>query len=195
MHKNREKLLHFRQTNEIIPTFAIGFGAPSPLLIEALCLSCNWKPENLSISAREHDSLRVMRGLLSFLICANRFSQDLQLRCGIQFHASFVSFNRGNMDAPVLWELEAECNFMKKIWIFLLGILSGIVLTFLFSLIINRSRNAGITFFDEPGEIVTVECIGKTTPVKCFKIFQTLGEEAGLAYGDEFCARDFLSST
>lgn len=112
--------------------------------------------------------------------------------CGIQFHASFVSFNRGNKDAPVLLGLEDEFNLMKKLWIFILGILSGIVLTFLFSLIINRSRNAGITFFDEPGEIVTVECIGKTTPVKCFKIFQTLGEEAGLAYGDEFCARDLL---
>ncbi len=96
------------------------------------------------------------------------------------------------MDAPVLLGLEDEFNLMKKLWIFILGILSGIVLTFLFSLIINRSRNAGITFFDEPGEIVSVECIGRTTPVKCFKIFQTLGEEAGLAYGDEFCARDLL---
>lgn len=96
------------------------------------------------------------------------------------------------MDAPVLLGLEDEFNLMKKLWIFILGILSGIVLTFLFSLIINRSTNAGITFFDEPGEIVSVECIGRTTPVKCFKIFQTLGEEAGLAYGDEFCARDLL---
>lgn len=55
-----------------------------------------------------------MSGLLSFLICANRFSQDLQLRCGIQFHASFFVNRSGEKDSPVLLGLEAKRNIMKK---------------------------------------------------------------------------------
>ena len=35
-----KKTLHFHHAKEIIATFAIGFGALSPLKIEALCLSC-----------------------------------------------------------------------------------------------------------------------------------------------------------
>lgn len=81
---------------------------------------------------------------------------------------------------------------MKKIWIYILGILSGIVLTFLFSLIINKVRNASITFFDEPGEIITVEQFGKPEPVTSFKIFQTLGKEAGLATGEDWNSHDLL---
>ena len=93
---------------------------------------------------------------------------------------------------PCFGELEAESNSMKKTWVYLLGVLSGVVLTFLVALIINKTRNSAITFFDEPGEIVTVECFGETKPVKSFKIFQTLGEDAGLAMGEDLGSRDLL---
>lgn len=39
---------------------------------------------------------------------------------------------------------------------------------------------------------MTVECFGRTEQVKSFKVFQTLGVDAGLAYGDDFCSRDLL---
>lgn len=81
---------------------------------------------------------------------------------------------------------------MKKIWVYLLGILSGVVLTFLVALIVNKVRNSDISFFDEAGEVVTVECYGRTKVVNSFKIFQTLGENAGLAFGEDLCARDLL---
>lgn len=81
---------------------------------------------------------------------------------------------------------------MKKIWIYLLGVLSGVVLTFLVSLIINRSKNSDISYFDEPGEAITVECYGREKPVISFKIFQTLDKNAGLALGEDFCSRDLL---
>lgn len=81
---------------------------------------------------------------------------------------------------------------MKKIWIYLLGILTGVFITFLISLIVDRSKNSGISFFEKPGEVITVECFGRTEIVKRFKVFQTLGEDAGLAVGDDLCAQDLL---
>lgn len=81
---------------------------------------------------------------------------------------------------------------MKKIWVYLLGILSGVILTFLVSLIINKSKNSDITYFDEPGEAITVECYGRMRPVTSFKIFQTLDKNAGLALGEDLYSRDLL---
>lgn len=81
---------------------------------------------------------------------------------------------------------------MKKIWIYLLGVLSGMILLFLISITLNWLKNSGVTFFDEPGEIVTVERLGRTVPVKSFKVFQTLRKDAGLAYGDEWYSSDLL---
>lgn len=74
----------------------------------------------------------------------------------------------------------------------MLGILSGVILTFLVALIINKVSNSDISFFDEAGGVVTVECYGKTKVVNSFKIFQTLRENAGLAFGEDLCARDLL---
>lgn len=71
---------------------------------------------------------------------------------------------------------------MKKIWIYILGILTGIVVTFLTLMIIAKSSNAnlnGMTFFDKPGQIMDDTS---------FKVMQTLGSNAALAKGknDEF---------
>lgn len=64
--------------------------------IEALCLSCNWKRRKFS-TAQElaWRSPRITRGAAISTFCASGFSYDLQLRCGIQFHASFVSTKWG----------------------------------------------------------------------------------------------------
>lgn len=81
---------------------------------------------------------------------------------------------------------------MKKIWVYLLGILSGVVLTILVSLFINRSRNSDISYFDEPGEILTAENFGENKPVMNLKVFQALGDGFALAMGDEWFSRDLI---
>lgn len=61
---------------------------------------------------------------------------------------------------------------MKKIWVYLLGILTGIALTFIAAVIINASNSYGMKFFDEPGEVFYS---GDLT------VFQALGN-SGLAH-------------
>ena len=73
---------------------------------------------------------------------------------------------------------------MKKIWVYLLGMLSGIVATIIvllvFGLIIRAKNDPGITmlngmsFFETPGEVI------KETN---FKVFQALDDGAALAEG------------
>lgn len=82
---------------------------------------------------------------------------------------------------------------MKKIWIYLLGILSGVTITFLASYLINRAKFSGITFFDEPGEIVTTQnFLGGTEIVDGFEVFQVLGEGAALARGNDLFSYDLI---
>ena len=73
---------------------------------------------------------------------------------------------------------------MKKIWIYLLGLISGIVLTgiviFLLATIYNVKNDPGyqmingITFFEEPGDIIDENS---------FEVFQALGDGSALAHG------------
>ena len=73
---------------------------------------------------------------------------------------------------------------MKKIWVYLLGLLSGIVITivvlWVFGLIIRAKNDPGITmlngmsFFETPGEVI------KETS---FKVFQALDDGAALVEG------------
>lgn len=65
---------------------------------------------------------------------------------------------------------------MKKWLIFGGGILTGIVLTFLVALLItsSKSNNNGITWFDEPGEMVNQNS---------FKVFQVLEGQFALVHG------------
>lgn len=72
---------------------------------------------------------------------------------------------------------------MKKIWIYLLGVLTGIVITILALVIIGAVMNAkndpgarmtnGMTFFEEQGDIVEPSSV---------KVFQALGAGAALAH-------------
>lgn len=73
---------------------------------------------------------------------------------------------------------------MKKTWVYLLGILTGIVITFIAIVIIGVANNAGndpaakmtngMSFFESPGEV-----IDETS----FEVFQTLGDGTALAEG------------
>lgn len=82
---------------------------------------------------------------------------------------------------------------MKKILIYLFGILSGVALTFFASYLINKTKISGITFFDEPGEIITVQNLfGGTEIVNGFEVFQTLGDGVALAKGDDLYSYDLI---
>lgn len=71
---------------------------------------------------------------------------------------------------------------MKKIWVYLLGVLTGIVVTIIVLLIIAAVMNAkndpgtrmtnGMTFFEEPGDMVETSSV---------KVFQSLGDGTALA--------------
>ncbi len=66
---------------------------------------------------------------------------------------------------------------MKKWLIFGGGVLTGVVLTFLFVYIFSSSRSSGedgATWFEKPGDVIEV---------KAFKVFQVLGEDAALVNG------------
>ena len=82
---------------------------------------------------------------------------------------------------------------MRKIWVYLLGVLSGVALAFLVSYLIDRAKFSGITFFDEPGEVVTTQSIlGGTEIVDGFEVFQVLGEGAALPRGNDLFSYDLI---
>ena len=66
---------------------------------------------------------------------------------------------------------------MKKIWVYLLGVLTGIVVTVVVLLIIGNSNKQnypdGVEFFDKAGEIM--ECSN-------YQVFQALGDGYALAW-------------
>ena len=66
---------------------------------------------------------------------------------------------------------------MKKWLIFCGGVLTGVVLTYLFAFIFFASRSDsddGTTWFEKPGDVIEV---------KAFEVFQVLGEDAALVNG------------
>ena len=66
---------------------------------------------------------------------------------------------------------------MKKWLIFGGGVLTGVVLTFVFAIIFSASRSGGsngTTWFEKPGDVIDV---------KAFQVFQVLGENAALVHG------------
>lgn len=66
---------------------------------------------------------------------------------------------------------------MKKWLIFGGGVLTGIVLTFVFAFIFSASRSGnddGTTWLEKPGDVIEV---------KAFKVFQVLAEDAALVNG------------
>lgn len=66
---------------------------------------------------------------------------------------------------------------MKKWLIFGGGVVTGIILTFLFAFIYSSSRSDGSdgpTMFDKPGDVIEVNS---------FKVFQVIGKNAALVNG------------
>lgn len=73
---------------------------------------------------------------------------------------------------------------MKKIWVYLLGVLSGVVLMFIIGFIINLTNTSNVNFFDKPGEIITIQRLtGETEAVQRFEVFQALESGTALASG------------
>ena len=66
---------------------------------------------------------------------------------------------------------------MKKIWVYLLGVLTGIFVTFVVLLIIGNSNKQkspdGVEFFDRAGEVM--ECSN-------YQVFQAFGDGYALAW-------------
>lgn len=66
---------------------------------------------------------------------------------------------------------------MKKIWVYLLGVLTGIVVTFIVLAIIGNSNKQkspdGVQFFDKAGEVM--DCTN-------YQVFQALGDGYALAW-------------
>ncbi len=83
---------------------------------------------------------------------------------------------------------------MKKIWVYLLGILSGVVLTILVAMLINAIglSSRDITYFDEPGDVLTKQSITGTEAIKSFEVFQAFDDGYGLASGDELFSYDLI---
>lgn len=74
---------------------------------------------------------------------------------------------------------------MKKIWIYLLGILTGIVATIVFLIIIGKTNNIGnngMSFFEKPGQIMEDTS---------YKVIQSLGEGYALADGRKENGNDY----
>lgn len=63
---------------------------------------------------------------------------------------------------------------MKKIWVYLLGVLTGVIVTFITLYIIGTANNnlSGLSFFDQPGDIIESSSV---------KVFQALGDGTALA--------------
>lgn len=77
---------------------------------------------------------------------------------------------------------------MKKIWVYIVGVITGIVLTILFatvSYVSSTSSNSGLNMFEEPGECL----ISRSS----LKIFQVLEPTAALAMiKDDFSSGVYL---
>ena len=71
-------------------------------------------------------------------------------------------------------------NDMKKWLIFGGGVLTGVVLTFLFAFIFSASRSNGdddITWFEKPGDVIEANA---------FEVFQVLSDDAALVHGQSY---------
>ncbi|MDE5572049.1 MAG: hypothetical protein K2M96_06630 [Prevotella sp.] len=69
---------------------------------------------------------------------------------------------------------------MKKWLIFIGGVVTGMVLTFVFALIFYLSHSdlsGRTTWFEKPGDVIDIET---------FEVFQVLSEDAALVYGESY---------
>lgn len=68
---------------------------------------------------------------------------------------------------------------MKKVLIYIAGIITGVILTFLISFLLVKSSNNGITMFDKPGD---------SLEVNQFQVFQVV--EPGVALANATLIKD-----
>ena len=75
---------------------------------------------------------------------------------------------------------------MKKWLIFVGGVATGVVLTFLFAVLFSSrtGSNNGATWFEKPGDVIEV---------KSFKVFQVLDKDAALVSGVTYEKYDIYS--
>lgn len=71
---------------------------------------------------------------------------------------------------------------MKKIWIFLAGMGTGMILLFVILMVIAKVNNSGVTTFQEPGEVIEGDA---------FEVFQVLPSGDALAYVQESYSFEF----
>lgn len=66
---------------------------------------------------------------------------------------------------------------MKKLLIYLLGVISGVIITFIFAMLLssgNGDTNKDLTWFDKPGEVISEQS---------FEVFQVLDNHVALVHG------------
>lgn len=56
---------------------------------------------------------------------------------------------------------------MKKIWVFILGIITGVVLTFLFLLVVSAANKQGLNMFEQPGD-----CLIKKSNLRVMQVLE-----------------------
>lgn len=75
---------------------------------------------------------------------------------------------------------------MKKVLLFVGGVITGVILTFLVSLLLVKSSdNNGITMFDEPGDYINA---------KKFEVFQVIEPGVALAHTEEISSYAKIST-
>jgi len=86
------------------------------------------------------------------------------------------------------WGYNQKEYKMKKIWVFILGIVTGIIITILFAAIsysASTGNNSGINMFEQPGDCL----VSKSS----LRIFQVLEPTAALAMiKDDFSSGAYL---
>lgn len=76
-----------------------------------------------------------------------------------------------------------KASDMKKWLIFGGGVLTGVVLTFVFAFIFSASRsNNGVTWFENAGDVIDESS---------FEVFQVISEDAALVHGKSECGSYF----
>lgn len=85
---------------------------------------------------------------------------------------------------------------MKKIFVYLLGVISGIVITIIAASILSgrtKDSSLDINLFDEPGDVISITNItGESINVNCFKVMQVLADGAALAIPNELFFSDLI---
>lgn len=84
---------------------------------------------------------------------------------------------------------------MKKIFVYLLGVISGIIIMIIAASIMSNNKDGSldINFFDEPGDVISVTSItGENIDVNSFRVMQVLADGAALAIPNELLSTNLI---